>query len=78
MCHKYFIFFIICYKVNHFYINNIHLHNTETLTARNIDTPILRFKQTKLNFKIANICIYLLNTYKLNLEIFNSEIINLW
>ena len=40
-----------------------------TLIAHNIDTPVISFvKQTKLNVKIAIICIYiyiyLLNTYK--------------
>ena len=34
-------------------------------SAHNIDTPVyLRVKQTKLKFKIAIICIYILNTYK--------------
>ena len=45
-----------------FYLSNIHFHNTDTLITRNIRYPrYLRIKQTKLNFKIAIICIYLLN-----------------
>ena len=32
--------------------------------ACNIDTPVISVKLTKLNFKIAIICICLLNTYK--------------
>ena len=35
---KYFVFFIICYKVIDVYLSNIHFHNTDTLIARNIDT----------------------------------------
>ena len=41
MCRKDFLFFIICYKVIKLYLSNIHFHNTDTLIARNIDTPVI-------------------------------------
>ena len=41
MYQKDFVFFIICYKVINFYLRNIHFHNTDTLIARNIDTPVI-------------------------------------
>ena len=41
-------FFIIVYKVINFYRNNIHFHNTDTLIACNIDTPVI-LELNKLN-----------------------------
>ena len=37
MCPKYFVFFIIYYKVIDFDLRHIYFHNTDTLIARNID-----------------------------------------
>ena len=63
-----FVFFINCYKVINLYLRNIHFHPNCTKYRH---PCYLRVKQTKLHFKIYSICIYLLNTYKYNLEIFN-------
>ena len=41
MCRQYFILFTICYKVIDVYLSNIHFHNTDTLIARSIDTPVI-------------------------------------